>query len=171
MTSILASTILGIDWVKILMHLIVFVVLMTGLTFLLYKPVLKFIKKRQDTIQEGLDKGKQMQEEAESLKAEYDAKLAACDQEIADKQKTAQAELDAYVEVQKQSADHDIAALKAKAQEDIAQERQNAVEEMRGEVVDVAIKLTEELLEKEISEEDNSKLIQDCLSAWGGEHD
>jgi len=171
MTSIMASTILGIDWIKILMHLIVFAVLMVGLTFLLYKPVLKFIKKRQDTIKEGLDEGKKMQEEAEALKAEYNDKLAQADQEIAEMQKGAQAELDAYCQEQKELADKDIASLKAKAQQDIALERQNAVEQMRDEVVDVALKLTEELLEKEISEEDNSKLIEQCLEAWGGNHD
>jgi F-type H+-transporting ATPase subunit b len=97
--------------------------------------------------------------------------LAQADQEIAEMQKGAQAELDAYCQEQKELADKDIASLKAKAQQDIALERQNAVEQMRDEVVDVALKLTEELLEKEISEEDNSKLIEQCLEAWGGNHD
>ena len=46
MSQILASTILGIDWVKIVIHLVVFAVLMVGLTFLLYKPIVNFIKKR-----------------------------------------------------------------------------------------------------------------------------
>ena len=171
MTSILASTILGIDWIKILMHLLVFAVLMTGLTFLLYKPVLKFIKARQDNIQKGLDEGKRMQEEAQAVKAEYDDKLAKTELEIEEKQQSAAAELEAYKAEQKELVDQEIAALRSKAQEDIQQEREHAVKEIHDEVVDIAIKLTGELLEKEISKEDNSKLIEECLKEWGKDHD
>ena len=171
MTSILASTILGIDWIKILMHLLVFAVLMTGLTFLLYKPVLKFIKARQDNIQKGLDEGKRMQEEAQAVKAEYNDKLAKTELEIEEKQQSAAAELEAYKAEQKELVDQEIAALRSKAQEDIQQEREHAVKEIHDEVVDIAIKLTGELLEKEISKEDNSKLIEECLKEWGKDHD
>lgn len=171
MTSILASTILGIDWIKILMHLLVFAVLMTGLTLLLYKPVLKFVKARQDNIQKGLDDGKRMQEEAQAVKAEYEDKLAKTELEIEERQQNAAAELEAYKAEQKELVDQEIAALRSKAQEDIQQEREHAVKEIHDEVVDIAIKLTGELLEKEISKEDNSKLIEECLKEWGKDHD
>ena len=171
MTSILASTILGIDWIKILMHLLVFAVLMTGLTLLLYKPVLKFVKARQDNIQKGLDDGKRMQEEAQAVKAEYEDKLAKTELEIEERQQNAAAELEAYKAEQKELVDQEIAALRSKAQEDIQQEREHAVKEIHDEVVDIAIKLTGELLEKEISKEDNSKLIEECLKEWSKDHD
>jgi len=171
MSLLLASTILGIDWIKIVIHLVVFAVLMTGLSLLLYKPIVKFIKKRQDTIQAGLDEGVRKQQEADQLKAEYDEKLAQLDQELVDKRKAAQEEMETYRQEQKALADKEIQAAKAKSLKEIEQDRENAVKGLKDEVVDIALKLTEELLEKEISEEDNSRLIEQCLNEWSEHHD
>ncbi|MBO4535087.1 MAG: ATP synthase F0 subunit B [Clostridia bacterium] len=171
MSQMLASTILGIDWIKIVIHLVVFAVLMTGLTLLLYKPIVKFIKKRQDTIQAGLDEGVRKQQEADQRKAEYDEKLALLDQELADQRKAAQEEVEAYRQEQKALADQEIQAAKSKSLEEIEQDRENAVKDLKDEVVDIALRLTEELLEKEISKEDNSRLIDQCLKEWSENYD
>ena len=47
---------LGIDWKLLLSQAINFFILLLVLTFFVYKPVIKIIKKRNDRIKEGLDK-------------------------------------------------------------------------------------------------------------------
>ena len=41
---------LNIDWQQILLHLLNFLILATGLTLLLYKPVKRFMKKREGRV-------------------------------------------------------------------------------------------------------------------------
>ena len=55
---------LGLDGMKILLHLFNFLLLMIGVTFLVYKPVKKFIEKRQNEIKEQYDSNEKAKKEA-----------------------------------------------------------------------------------------------------------
>lgn len=84
---------LNIDWQQILLHLFNFLILGIGLYLLLYKPVKKFMKKREDTYAEREEKTAAAVSDAEKTREEYEKKLAAADEEIAGLRK--QAALDA----------------------------------------------------------------------------
>ena len=92
LSAMIADLPFGIDLTKILLHLLNLVILIIGLTFLLYKPVLKFIKKRQDDIQAGIDKGEQLQAEATEKKAEYEKLVEEADSQAAEIKKAAETE-------------------------------------------------------------------------------
>lgn len=113
---------LNIDWQQILLHLLNFVILAFGLYILLYKPVKKFMKKRRDEYAEREDKTKAALDEAENKNAEYAARLASAEEEIASMKRAAAEELDAAKEQRladaKKEADGIIADAKARAQEE-----------------------------------------------------
>ena len=73
---------LNIDWQQILLHWMNLAILTGGLYFLLYKPVKQFMAKREeyykDLDKQAVDKIAQ----AEQLKAQYQRKLEAADEEI-----------------------------------------------------------------------------------------
>ena len=157
---------LGLNWTTILVHLAVFVVLAVGLTFLVYKPVLQFIRKRQENIQKGLDDASAIKQEGESLKAEYEAKL-----------QDAQAEADALLAEAKQKSDGILqqASLDAKKErEAILDEaiqqaeahKQAVAEETKQNLGDVAVALARDILQREVTKEDNERLIAESLAAW-----
>lgn len=157
---------LGIDWLKIVIHLVVIVVLGVGLYLLLYKPILRFIRNRQETIQKGLDDGKAMQEEGQAAKKEYDDKLATLEEERKDVLAKAEEESREIIRQANLQADRDAAEIKERAAKEAAQAKKQAVDEIQTDASKVAITLAGEILRREISQEENDRLIEECLKAW-----
>ena len=80
---------LGIDIQQILLHLLNFVILFTGLYVLLYGPVKKFMDSRIEEYKKQDDEAEEKLKNAEKLEAEYKEKLAGADAEIAENKKKA----------------------------------------------------------------------------------
>ena len=95
---------LNIDWQQILLHLMNFVILAGGLYFLLYKPVKAFMDKRAAYYQEQADQAAQTTQAAQQLKADYEARLSAADDEIREEKKQAQKDAAAAAQQQLDAA-------------------------------------------------------------------
>ena len=89
---------LGIDITQILLHLFNVAILFTGLYILLYSPVKKFMKQREDYYKGLDDSANTKLAEAEEMKNQYAEKLKEVDQEIAGKKKQASREISAMKE-------------------------------------------------------------------------
>ena len=59
------------------------------------------------------------------------------------------------------------AAMKEKAEADIAQEKRKAVNEIKGEIGGMAMEIAGKVIEREISEEDHAKLIDEFITNVG----
>ena len=102
-----------------------------------------------------------------ALKKEYeqnmlDAKDKA-NQIVTSAQKTAAIQSE---EILKEAADQ-AAAIKSKAEKDIAQEKRKAVNEVKNEIGGIAMEIAGKVIEREISEEDHAKLIDEFISNVG----
>ena len=80
---------LGIDLTQILLHLLNVVILFVGLYLILYKPVMNFMKAREDHYKEMDEKAKTALAEAEEKNAEIEEKLKGLDSEISQQKKKA----------------------------------------------------------------------------------
>lgn len=160
-----------LSWIDILLHLLNFAILVVGLTFLLYKPVLKFINKRKEDIQNEIKKGEDLQESAKAKLEEYQAKLSEAETEAETVKQTALA--DAEVEKKKiiESADAEAKRLIENANKDCVVLKKQAVEEVKNGVTDAVIEIATKVIEREVSKEDNQKLIDDCLEKWSSDVD
>ena len=78
---------LNINFQQILLHMFNFVILAFGLYMLLYKPVVAFMKKREDHFADLEKQAQEAKSQAEATLAEYNAKLAGADEEIRQKDK------------------------------------------------------------------------------------
>ena len=67
---------LNINFQQILLHMFNFVILAFGLYMLLYKPVVAFMKKREDHFADLEKQAQEAKSQAEATLAEYNAKLA-----------------------------------------------------------------------------------------------
>ena len=74
---------LNIDIVQILLHMLNFVILAGGLTFLLYKPVIKFLDERRAHFDEIERQNAEKASENEAIRAEYEKKIAEAEVQIA----------------------------------------------------------------------------------------
>ena len=73
---------LNIDWQQILLHWMNLAILTGGLYFLLYKPVKKFMAQREEHYRDLDRQATAQMDEAEQLKAQYQRKLDAANEEI-----------------------------------------------------------------------------------------
>ena len=104
---------LNIDWQQILLHWMNLAILAGGLYFLLYKPVVGFMQKREQHYKDMENKAQAELQKAQEAKAQYEAKLDAAEEEIRDARQKSQAA------VQK-SAEEQLALAQAQAREKLS---------------------------------------------------
>jgi len=121
---------LNIDWQQILLHWMNLVILTGGLYFLLYKPVRQFMEKREAHYRELDEQTQRKLEEAEELKAAYQAKLDGAEEEIRQTRARAQAAVQQSVEEQMAQAKQ----IVAKAQAEAASSRERIMRESQREL-------------------------------------
>ena len=134
---------------------------------LLLNPVKKVIAERKAKADSQIADAEKLRTEAEAMKAEYEQNLqnarAEANQIVAAAQKTATARSEELLGEARAQA----AALKQKAEADIAQERKKAVNEVKDEIGGMAMEIASKVVEREIKEADHQDLIDEFIKNVG----
>ncbi len=133
----------------------------------LLKPIKQVIADRKAKADSEIADAQKLRTEAEAMKAEYEQNLqnarTEANQIVAAAQKTATARSEEIVDEARAQA----AALKQKAEADIAQERKKAVNEVKDEIGGIAMEIASKVVEREISEKDHKDLIDEFIKNVG----
>ena len=133
----------------------------------LLKPIKQVIADRKAKANSEIADAQKLRTEAEAMKAEYEQNLqnarTEANQIVANAQKTATARGEEIVGEARAQA----AALKQKAEADIAQERKKAVNEVKDEIGGIAMEIASKVVEREISEKDHKDLIDEFIKNVG----
>lgn len=143
---------LNIDLQQILLHLLNVVLLFGILYFLLYSPVKAFIEKRAKYYEDMDQQAKNTLQEAESVKADYEQRLAGAEDEIRARRDEAQAKLNESLNAQRQAAQEEASELLSKAKADAARERDRIVSEAQEEISALVVSAAEKLISESTSE-------------------
>ena len=119
---------------------------------LLLNPVKKVIAERKAKADSQIADAEKLRTEAEAMKAEYEQNL-----------QNARTEANQIVAAAQKTA----AALKQKAEADIAQERKKAVNEVKDEIGGMAMEIASKVVEREIKEADHQDLIDEFIKNVG----
>ena len=134
---------------------------------LLLNPVKKVIAERKAKADSQIADAEKLRTEAEAMKAEYEQNLqnarTEANQIVASAQKTAAARSEELLGEARAQA----AALKQKAEADIAQERKKAVNEVKDEIGGMAMEIASKVVEREIKEADHQDLIDAFIKNVG----
>ena len=134
---------------------------------LLLNPVKKVIAERKAKADSQIANAEKLRTEAETMKAEYEQNLqnarTEANQIVAAAQKTAAARSEELLGEARAQA----AALKQKAEADIAQERKKAVNEVKDEIGGMAMEIASKVVEREIKETDHQDLIDEFIKNVG----
>ena len=134
---------------------------------LLLNPVKKVIAERKAKADSQIADAQKLRTEAEAMKAEYEQNLqnarTEANQIVAAAQKTATARIEELLGEARAQA----AALKQKAEADIAQERKKAVNEVKDEIGGMAMEIASKVVEREIREADHKDLIDEFIKNVG----
>ena len=152
------------DWFSFVIQLSSFVILLLVVFFFAYKPVKKMLQKRADYIQGEIEQAQKnhadaVEETKEAKKLLNDSKAEAS-LIIEKATKEGQVKYDAMIE----EAKEDVKEMKIAAEQDIAQAKQDALKDIRNEMVNVALTASKEILKREVDEKDNARLAEDFIN-------
>ena len=143
--------------------IITFLILLGVLTRFAWKPLLKALETRENEISQSLEDAEKAKQELERLSVESDeiiAKARSEAQGIVSEGKKAAEQLTATT---LNKAKEEAMANLSAAKEQIKIERDKAIVEIKGEVVNLSLSIAEKLVKKNLSKEDNKSLIDESL--------
>jgi F-type H+-transporting ATPase subunit b len=144
--------------------IITFLLLLTVLAKFAWKPLLNILKEREDFIKSSLNDAEKAQQELARLNAEGEAiinKARGEAQSILAQGKAAATKLkDETLNDAKEKANMVI----ADAEKQIQVQKEKAIAEIKGEVVNLSLSVAEKLIKKNLSADDNKALIDESLT-------
>ena len=160
------GAILGLDPIEVLLHLLNLAILVTVMTFLIYRPVKKFMKQRSDRYKSAEDLAVKTNEESANLKKETQSILDGARQKaIQIAEEAHAAAILAHDEIVQQ-ATNDAKAITQKAADDMAQELTKSRAELVYSVTELATDIASHILAREIKPADNDAIIDLMIEDW-----
>ncbi|MDE6397805.1 MAG: F0F1 ATP synthase subunit B [Clostridiales bacterium] len=153
---------LGLGGWEILFHAVNLILLVVALYFLLYKPVKKIIAGHRKKLNEIYEENKRMQEEKETLENEFEEMKQRAVEESAQIGERALKRSQEIVEDAQKKAD----AIIESAQKEAIAEKQRMQYELHDTVGHIAVEIAEKILEREVNEKDNRRIIDESLAEW-----
>ncbi len=169
---------LNIDFLQVLLHMLNFVILAGGLTFLLFKPVNRFLEQRKAQIEEQERKSRESQEEAERLCKEYELKMQSAEAEVQRRQHEAEREWSEISAQHINEAKEKAIAIIHAAEEEAEERKEHILESAQTEIGEMVLTATQKLLSDTVTPARNSALYDEFVRLAGdkaagerGKHD
>jgi F-type H+-transporting ATPase subunit b len=143
--------------------IVTFLVLLWLLAKFAWRPLLRALEARQETIRKSLDDAQQAKQELERLNKESAQILKNAHAEAESILTKSRAEADKFREEMKQRARTEAEGITREAQRQIEMETGRALRQIRGEIADMSVAIATKLIQRNFSREDNSELIEDTL--------
>lgn len=143
--------------------IVTFLVLVAALTMFAWKPLLKALEARQDTIRQSLDDADQAKKELERLQSESAEIVRSARVEAETIVSRSRSDGEALREELRSKARNEADKILGEAKRQIDLEKTQALREIRNEVADLSIFLASKLLERNVSKEDNERLVAETL--------
>jgi F-type H+-transporting ATPase subunit b len=160
---------LEINWLLMLSQTVTFLIMVGIVWKLSWKPLLKFIKDRQDTIRLSLENAEKMRLAASQLEEDYQKRLLVVEQQTKDLITLAKTEGNRAKEEIVASAQKEIADMRKRSQEHLGLERDQIIKELREKVIKLSMELTTKIVEsssmENISEERFKSMLTELESA------
>ena len=133
----------------------------------LFKKINAVLESRQNEVQKAFDDAEQATEKAKQLEEEYSDKILKAKEESAEIVKNATKKAQLRSDDIINEAKTDAGNIISKANSDIEREKKRAINQMKDEISDMALAIASKVIEKEIDEKDNDKLIEEFINNVG----
>lgn len=145
--------------------IVIFLVLAFLLMKFAWKPLLAMLEKREDNIRQSLLDAEKARDELINVKEDTEKLLSEARTEsqaiVAAGKKNAERMKDEIIDKAQSKSD----ALLVEAKKQIEIEKDRAIADVKAEVVNLSMKVAEKLIRKNLTKEDNLKLINESLSS------
>lgn len=166
MTNMIAEGGLQILPLDIVQHVLCLLILIFFMTTLVYNPVLKFINNRKASVEATVKENERLSAEVKEIKENSDKIIedARKKAEFISFEATKEAEIkskEILAEAKKKSND-----IIEQGKKEIENQKAKLEAEVKEQVGSLAIDIASKVLEREVSAEDNQKVIDECLKGW-----
>jgi len=141
------SNILNINLSTLLLQIANFLILAYVLTRFLFKPLKRTLDERARQMTKAIDEAERITREAEELRQEYEKKRKNIDAEIAALKNEARIVIDETRQQMLREAYQEIEAMRARAEEELAQQRADALRLHRSKIGELVTALTRRMME------------------------
>ena len=148
--------------------LVIFVIVVILLGKFAWGPVLGLLRQREEFIHKALSDAKRDRDEAEARLKEHAAKLQGAQAEASRILEDARRDAERFREELRGRAKAEAETLVANAERQIQLETSRALQQIRHEAVDLSVAIASKLLQRNISKEDNERLIDEALRQIDG---
>ena len=143
--------------------IVVFLVLLALLGKFAWRPLLEALEKRQESIRRSLDDAAKAKQELERLQVESQRILAEARAEAEAIVARTREDANRLRDEMRQKAQQEAANIVKNAQKQIELETARALQQLRHEAVDLSVAIASKLLQRNVSKEDNERLIEDTF--------
>ena len=148
--------------------IVTFLVLLALLAKFAWKPLLAALESRQEAIRKSLDDADRAKAELERLHQESVQIVNRARAEADGIIGRSRADADRLREETKQKARHEAEAIVKNAERQIQLETARALQQIRHEAIDLSVTIASKLIQRNLSKEDNERLIEEALKQVEG---
>jgi len=148
--------------------ILTFLVLLTLLAKFAWKPLLEALETRQQGIRKALDDAQAAKQELERLEQESAQMMRKARAEAEALITQSRADADRLREEIRQKAKADAEGIMRNAERQIQLETGRALQQIRSEAVDLSVMIASKIIQRNITKEDNERLIADALKQVEG---
>ena len=146
-----------------LVQFIAFIIMVIIVLKFAYKPVHKFIEERRNYVSTNLKEAKEKNDLASISVQKAKSNLAESQKQAIVIIQDAQKEANKQKEMMIEEAKMEIASKKLQAKEDIKKVQEKAIKEIHDDVVSLAFEATKSILDREVNQNDNKKMVDDFV--------
>ncbi len=163
MTIVIAQSLLDVDFGLFAWILITFLLFMFLLAKFAWKPILSALKERENSIKDSLESAEIAMEQAKKISADNEKAMKEAESKAQEIRKQAIDEAEAVRQERIEKSRKEAEAMLEQARETIEQEKQKALVELRKEVADLAVQAASKIIESELDEQKNKKLVEEYI--------
>jgi F-type H+-transporting ATPase subunit b len=160
-----------VNWVSFGLQCATFAIFAVGLVLVAKKPLRTFFADRHTQLKKAVEEAQAAKHAAEAKFAEYQKKMSELDSELEKLRGT----MKVNAEAERSRLVGEAEAAKKRIERDtetmIAQELGRAREQLRAEAAELAVKMAEEILHREMKPEDQKKLVADYTASLSHDGD
>ena len=151
----------------LLLHIVNVLILFFFLRWLLYKPVMKFLRKRDEEAEAAREEIRRGQDEVESQLQHYNKLIENARDESARIVQQSNELAREHAKEIVDSAKAEANEIVARAEREAQYSRAHAKDVLRNEIADMAVDIASKIVRREISAEDNRAIIEDFFKKVG----
>jgi F-type H+-transporting ATPase subunit b len=154
---------LGINVPLLITQLVTFIILLVVLRAVAYKPLMRIMDERSRRIKESMDQAESVRQQSEAAEDQVRQQLAEASREGQERlQRAVKAGEDVKAKAQA-DARTEAETLLARARQEIQQERDEAISEVRRSFADLTVLAAGKVIEKSLDKEQHRELIEKVL--------